>query len=384
MKRRLLAVATFAALGSGLAAPPTSETVFKNVQVLKGIPVDDFIGTMGIMCAALGYDCSECHSGAGTEKVDWAADTPNKLMARRMVRMVANINRDNFSGQQMVTCWSCHHGRDHPAKTPGLENVYGPASQEMDDVLTQAPGQPSADVIIDKYLRAVGGRERISGMKTYVAKGTSVGFGGFGGGGRVQVWARFPDQRITITDFPKNPERGDSIRLYDGREGWLETPLTVLGEFQLLGGELDGVRLDAQLTFPGQIKQVLTRLRVSMPITISDLPGPDSQTAGEGNMDAVGKDRLVNVVQGQTTGGTLATLYFDQQSGLLVRMVRYAKSPIGNVPTQVDFGDYREVNGIKLPFRILFAWLGGRDAIQLTEIQTNVPVDAARFARSAK
>src|SRR5579871_5167109 len=119
----------------------TSDQVFKNVQVLKGIPVDDFLGTMGIMCAALGFDCSECHTNAGTEKVDWAADTPKKMMARRMVTMMTAINRDQFGGRQMVTCWSCHHGRDRPATTPTLEFMYGPASQEMDDVLTQMPGQ---------------------------------------------------------------------------------------------------------------------------------------------------------------------------------------------------------------------------------------------------
>src|SRR5579863_10286131 len=114
---------------------PTSDKVFKNVQVLKGIPVDDFMGTMGIMCAALGFDCSDCHTNAGTEKVDWAADTPKKMMARRMVTMMTAINRDQFGGRQMVTCWSCHHGRDRPATTPTLEFMYGPATQEMDDVL---------------------------------------------------------------------------------------------------------------------------------------------------------------------------------------------------------------------------------------------------------
>jgi photosynthetic reaction center cytochrome c subunit len=395
MKRRLILILTTTVLtvvwrfGSALATPQpaaqgtssASEKVFKNVQVLKGIPVDDFMGTMGIMCAALGFDCSECHIGAGTEKVDWAADTPRKVRARQMVLMVSAINRENFSGRQMVTCWSCHHGRDRPATTPGLENVYGPASQEMDDVLTQMPGQPSSDEIVNKYLRAIGGIERLSGMKTYVATGTSVGFGGFGGGGRVQVFAKFPDQRTTIIDFPNSPDRGDSLRIYDGRDAWMETPLTVLGEYQLTGGELDGTRLDAQLTFPGQIKQILTNLHVSLPVTISDLPGPSSQTSNPISMAAVGQDRLVNVVQGTTTGGTLATLYFDQQSGLLVRVVRYAKSPIGRVPTQIDYGNYRDVNGIKMPFRMLFAWLGGRDAIQLSEVKANVPIEDSRFAR---
>jgi photosynthetic reaction center cytochrome c subunit len=360
----------------------TSEQAFKNIQVLQGIPVDDFLGTMGVMSAALGFDCSECHVGAGTEKVDWAADTPRKLMARRMVRMMTAINRDNFGGRQMVTCWSCHRGRDRPLTTPTLENVYGPVAQEMDDRLTQMPGQPSANEIIDKYLQAIGGAERLAGLKSYVAKGKSVGFGGFGGGGNVEILAKFPDQRATFVEFPGSPERGDSVRTYNGRVGWLRTPLTVLGEYELTGGELDGARLDAQLAFPGQIKAVLSNLRVSLQVTISDLQGPSSQTKESGAVAST-QDRLVNVVQGTGPRGSLATLYFDKESGLLVRLVRYGKSPIGRVPTQVDYADYRDVRGIKMPFRTLFAWLGGRDAIQLSEVQTNVPVDAAKFGRPA-
>jgi len=379
----LLGSALVAQQAASSAAQRTSEQVFKNVQVMKGIPVDDFMGTMGIMCAALGFDCSDCHTGAGTEKVNWAADTPKKLMARKMVLMMTAINRDNFSGRQMVTCWSCHHGRDRPATTPSLEYMYGPASQEMDDVLTQMPGQPPATEIVDKYLQAIGGTERLANLKSFVAKGRSVGFGGFGGGGRVQIFAKFPDQRATLIDFPESPERGDSIRAFNGREGWLRTPLTVLGEYQLTGGELDGATLDAELSFPGQIKQVLTNLRVSMPVTISDLPGPTSQTSQEVSMVAVGQDRLVNVVQGTGPRGILATLYFDQESCLLVRMVRYGKSPIGRVPTQVDYADYRDVGGIKMPFRMIFAWMDGRDAIQLSDVQTNVPLDASKFGRPA-
>jgi photosynthetic reaction center cytochrome c subunit len=392
MKRALsltLAIAVMAAvwlLGSVLAAPQaqppaaqkTSDKVFKNIQVMKGVPVDDFMGTMGIMCAALGFDCSDCHTGAGTEKVDWAADTPKKVRARQMVQMMTAINRDNFSGRQMVTCWSCHHGRDRPSTTPTLEHMYGPASQEMDDVLTQMPGQPAAGQIIEKYIQAIGGAERLAGLKSYAAKGVSVGFGGFGGGGQVQIYARFPDQRATLIAFPKNPER-HTTRTYNGREGWLETPLTVLGEYELTGGELDGARLDAQLSFPAQMKEVLTNLRVSMPTAISDLPAPASQASTEVSMVAIGQDRLVNVVQGTGPRGMLATLYFDQETGLLLRMVRYGKSPIGRVPTQVDYGDYRDVGGIKMPFRMIFAWMDGRDAIQLSELQTNVTIDASMF-----
>jgi photosynthetic reaction center cytochrome c subunit len=378
--RLAVAAITAMVMVGALPAAQTSDQVFKNVQVLKGIPVDDFMGTMGLMSAAIGYDCSECHIGAGTEKVNWAADNGKKVIARRMVTMVAAINRDNLQGRQVVTCWSCHHGRDRPATTPAMEKVYGEASLESDDVITQAPGQPTAESIIDKYLQAVGGRERLDSLKSYIAKGSSVGFGGFGGGGHVQIFAKFPDERTTLIQFDASTGRGDSVRAYDGHAGWIKTPLAVLTDYELTGGELDGAKLDAELSFPGQIKRVLTNLRVGLPTTISDLPGPSSQTANEAKTSSM-QDRLVNVVQGTGPRGSVATLYFDQTSGLLLRVLRYGNTPIGRVPTQVDYDDYRDVGGIKIPFRLTFAWLDGRDAIQLSEVQTNVPIDAARFAR---
>lgn len=359
---------------------PISDVVFKNVRALKGIPVDDFMGTMGIMSAAVGYDCSECHIGAGTDKVDWAADNPKKVMARKMVTMVTTINHDNFAGRQVVTCWSCHHGRDRPSTTPAMETVYGPASLEMDDFLPQAPGQPPADQIIDKYLDAIGGATKLATLKSYVATGTSIGFGGFGGGGKVQIFAKFPDQRTTLIQFEAATGRTDSVRTYNGRVGWIKTPLAVLADYELTGGELDGARVDAELSFPSQIKQVLTSLRVSLPTMISDLPGPSSQTSNQSAAAPV-QDRVVNVLQGSGPRGLLANLYFDQQTGLLLRTIRYGKTPIGRVPTQVDYADYRDVGGIKIPFRLTFAWLDGRDVIQLSDVQTNVPIDAAKFNR---
>jgi hypothetical protein len=362
-----------------------SDQAFKNIQVLKGIPVDDFMGTMGIMTAALGFDCSECHQAAGTDKVDWAFDTPRKRTARRMVEMVATINRTNFGGRQLVTCWSCHRGRDRPVTTPAMDAVYGTPPVENDDVVTPDAGQRpgAAEQILDKYIGALGGPQRLSGLKSYVAKGTSVGFGGFGGGGQVQIFAKAPDQRTTLIEYKDAPGRGDTTRSYDGQVGWLRTPLTVLGEYELGGTELDGARLDAQLSFPGAIKQVFTNLRVGAPTAISDLPAAPSSQASVQSTVMFGQERDVQVVQGTGPHSLLATLYFDTQSGLLLRVVRFGASPIGRIPTQIDYADYRDVGGIKLPFRMTFAWLDGRDVIQLSEVRTNVTIDPAVFGRPA-
>src|SRR6185295_4849680 len=87
--------------------PPMAETVFKNVQVLKGIPVDEFMSTMGVFSAALGMSCEDCHASNDSKWENYALDTsPRKRTARRMVQMVTTINKDNFGGRQMVTCWS--------------------------------------------------------------------------------------------------------------------------------------------------------------------------------------------------------------------------------------------------------------------------------------
>jgi photosynthetic reaction center cytochrome c subunit len=350
------------AQGSQAAAPTKPmmvEDVFKNVQALKGIGVDDFLLTMGIMSAAVGSDCVGCHPSAGTDHVDWALDTPRKRTARSMVQMVMAINRDNFNGRQVVTCWSCHRGRDRPVTTMTLDVVYGPPTDESDDVLTQAQGVPSVDQVLDKYLQALGGSQNVARVTSFIATGKSIGYRGFGGGGVVEVSAQAPDKRAMHISFPEYPDRGVSVRTYDGRTGWIATPLAVLRKYELAGSERDGARLDAMLSFPTQIKQALTNLRVGPPSTIGD--------------------QDVTVLQGNGPNGTLATLYFDDATGLLVRMVRHGRSPIGRVPTQVDYSDYRDVGGIKFPFRSTFAWLDGRDNLEFSDVKLNVPIDAAKF-----
>src|SRR5947207_1567545 len=98
---------------------------FKNVSTstLKELSVDDFIFAMGVIADDLGLDCADCHPGAGTDQVNWVVDTTPKRTARRMVEMVAAINKTNFAGVQKVTCWTCHHGRDLPATTIALNSL---------------------------------------------------------------------------------------------------------------------------------------------------------------------------------------------------------------------------------------------------------------------
>jgi len=360
-----VALAGEAAAQAPVAAPKpqTAGEAFKNVttSTLKGLTVSDFLGSMGVMAAALGYDCADCHIAAGTDKVNWEFDTPKKKTARRMVEMVAGINRTNFAGVQMVTCWTCHHGRFQPSTTIGLDALYGTPNEEKSDIVAPGEGQPSATQILDKYIQALGGAQRLAGLTSYIATGSSLGYEGLGGGGSFQIFAKAPNQRTTLITFKDHPERGNNTRVYNGSAGWIKSPRGLFPEFELNGSDLEGAKLDAQMSFPGQIKQVLGNWRVGSP-------------------DSIG-DKEVQVVQGSGPRGLLATLYFDKQSGLLLRVVRYTPSPIGRVPIQMDYSDYRDVGGIKFPFKYTFSWLDGRDSFQLSDVKTNVPVDAAKFAK---
>jgi hypothetical protein len=181
------------------------------------------------------------------------------------------------------------------------------------------------------------------------------------GGGQFQIFAKAPDKRTVQIRFPDAPDRGDQTRSFDGKIGWVTTPRALLGIYQVTGSELDGLKLDAELAFPGQIKQVLTNLRIGYQDSIDGKP--------------------VNVVQGNGSRGLLATLYFDAKTGLLVRLVRFSRSPIGRIPTQVDYYDYRDVNGIKFPFKYKFSWLDGRDSFQISDVKTNVPIEESKFGK---
>ena len=319
--------------GRAATARVMVEDVFKNVQALKGIGVDDFMLTMGIMSAAVGSDCVGCHPSAGTTDVDWALDTPRKRTARRMVQMVQAINRDNFNGRQVVTCWTCHRGRDRPVTTPTLDAVYGEPIDEFDDVLTQAQGVPSVDQVLDKYLQAIGGAQNV------VARDELRGHRQERRLSRLRRRRHRRSRRRRRRTSARRTSAFPSTRIAASASGpttaepaGLPTPLAVVPKYELAGSERDGARLDAMLSFPSQIKQALTNLRVGLPQLIDD------------------KD--VTVVQGNGPNGTLATLYFDDTSGLLVRMVRHGRSPIGRVPTQVDYSDYRDVGGIKFPYQV--------------------------------
>src|SRR3984957_10359992 len=178
MTRRLIFTGAVAWLPFGGVAFAQTNTgsqmaddVFKNVQVLKGLTVDEFMGTMGLFSAALNVCCGDCHIGAGGSNPQWDKDPPRKLVARHMVEVMNKINKESFGGRQVVTCWTCHRGTTPPATTPAIDAIYSDPVPMPADYLPQASAGavvPSADVIFDKYVKALGGAEALSKLTSYV------------------------------------------------------------------------------------------------------------------------------------------------------------------------------------------------------------------------
>jgi hypothetical protein len=203
--------------------PQMAEDVLKNVQVLKGIPMDEFMGTMGFFAASLSLNCTDCHvaEALGTwEK--FADDTPLKQTSRKMVLMVNTINRTNFAGKRMVTCYTCHRSSPHPKVVPSLAEQYGTVPDvdpnEVESVTKGlAPGAPTVDQILDKYIQAVGGAQRLAALNSFVAKGTYEGFDTADHKVPAEIYAKAPAQRTLIAHVPiGDGTTKDSTTTYDG------------------------------------------------------------------------------------------------------------------------------------------------------------------------
>jgi photosynthetic reaction center cytochrome c subunit len=331
---------------SPAGTPQTAEQKYKNIQVLKGIPADQLIPSMQFISASLGVQCEFCH----VDHAPGSDEKKPKLVARKMMTMMMQIDADNFKGERVVTCYSCHRGSVRPVGTPILSAENAPAPQtHADQEGTAAPALPSAQTILDKYLAAVGGADAVQKARTRVQTGNiEVSDKKF----PIEVYSEAPNKRISTSHMGANA----SVTAYNGETGWLSTPN---GVRQMSPAEQQAASIDAQLYFPEWLPKAYQEFKVT--------PGEAIDGKATYLVSATGTDELP------------LDLYFDQQSGLLLRLVRYAETPLGRNPTQIDYADFRAVDGLKIPYRWTLARPNGRFTIQIDGVKQNVPLDEKLF-----
>lgn len=326
----------------------TSGKYFKNIKVFQKLPSTQLMGAMNFMTAALGTRCEHCH--VTTEKGRWPMekdDKPAKRRAREMIAMVRTINSSNFGGKQRVTCATCHHGQVHPSDAPPLraEDFAPPAASDS------VAGLPTVEAVFEKYLAAAGGREALSRITTRQFRGVA---GDQGERVPFEVRQKAPNSWLVTSTFGN----GETLRRgYDGKIGW------DLGTDE--GGpmgedELVQVRRKAVFSFPLDLKNQLATVAV----TGSEIIG----------------GRKAYSLAGVAKDGYRETLDFDAETGLLVRRKTIIDTPLGPIPDQTDYRDYRRTGEEMFPFTLVRVGPNFRETQTFSDVRQNLPVDDAIFA----
>jgi photosynthetic reaction center cytochrome c subunit len=326
-----------------------AEDVFKNIRLLKGVPANQLIPSMEFISSSLGVECSFCHVEGHFEK----DDKKPKQTARDMMQMMFAINKNGFEGQREVTCYSCHRGVRDPINTPLIEGETRANSEVRRSETQKLPTNlPTASQLLENYISAIGGATAIENITSRITKGTED----FRGQSTsLEIFTKAPNKQAVVRHYPK----GDSVAVFDGHAAWFSVPGRPARE--LHGADIDAAELDADLQFPLHIRQYYSELHVEYPEKIGER---DSYV-------------LVCVREGQPP----AKFYFDTQSSLLVRLVRYKESALGLNPQQIDYSDYRNVGGVQVPFRTVIADPTSISTVQIDEVQENAPVNDSKFSR---
>jgi len=332
-------------------ATRTAEEAFKNIKVLKNIPAYELIPTMEFISASLGVHCDYCHVEHHFDE-----DTKKtKQRAREMMRMMLAIDKNNFHGHLAVTCNTCHNGSRHPAGMPTIaeagEVLPRAAHREEHGRRANLASLPQPDAIIARYVAALGGADALRKVKSRVMTGT---MNAFGHTMPVEIYAKAPNERASTMKF----KRGQSTMVYNGHEGW--ESMMPRPPHTLEGSELDRARLDADFYFPLDIRKLFTSLRERPPQKVGD--------------------EEAYLVLGIRPGKPPVQLFFSKQSGLLLRRVYFIQTALGRLPRQTDYSDYREVDGVKVPFQWIVAEPHGRSTVQVAQLQQNVPISASKFS----
>lgn len=349
-----------------VAKEKTVEQVRKNIKVLNGLPDSQLIPVMNYMSASLGVRCNFCHVNTSGQWDFPSDEKEEKQVARKMITMVIDLNKASFNGNPEVSCYTCHRGRNQPVgvlplplpvPSPRPQAPAGPASGQGAATPSATPAAPTADQILAKYLDALGGQAAINKLKTAVMKGTYAGSNGEVLPYQIEIVA--PDKFHIAATTPQGiMERG-----YDGQVGWEKG---ARGVTPLPAANLESLKNMFLFYSNIRLKEQFTSLRV-------------------GRREKIG-DREVIAVNGRTADNRREQLYFDAESGLLVRRIRYTQTVIGIIPEQTDFEDYRDVDGVKFPFTVRVSSIDVGNPIstrKYSEIKLNVPVDDSKFKMPA-
>ena len=335
----------------------------KNIQVLKGMPETQLMPTMHLMRTALGVRCEFCHVAENGKY--WMDDKPAKQTARRMIQMVFDINKANFGGAPVVSCNTCHRGSTKPVSVPAIgQAAFDNPTRSDPAANASAEKLPDVDAILNHYAEAVGGKRAVEALQTRVTDASLLRPKLVNPSGKpvaVQIYQKAPNKLLWVMT---GADGSTVYQGYNGKVGWVKGPTF---QRELTPSELPTVLQQANFYKELNLKEQFPTLKVV-----------DKQKIDE---------RDVYVLEGMNANGNPEKLFFDAETGLLVRRILFNKLMLGFDPLQTDFLDYKEVDGVKLPFTIQTSYLDNshlNTTRKFSQIKHNVPVDDAKFDPPSK
>ncbi len=345
----LVALIILPKVQSQTAQVETAGQKFKNIKALNDMPADQLGKVMNIFSASLGVNCAFCHvSGEADFEKDGKEE---KEVARKMIAMTFMLNKNYFDGKLEVTCNTCHQGHAHPQSAINLTPAT-PAAPRV----AEAKEKPTIDAILNNYVKAVGGKEALEKIKTRTIKAQRVE----PDGKTIEaedVYQKAPNKSLVITTYGKYVVAEG----YDGVNAWKRGNAE---EIALNKDESEQIKREAELFQPGNIKGMYAQIGYALTDRL--------------------KDREVYVVRATTAGGVRERLFFDAQTGLLVRRVATIMTVLGGFPVQVDYEDYKDFDGVKIPMTTRWAMPNLSWTRRVLEVKNNVTIDDARFSPGAK
>ena len=326
----------------------TAEQVYKNIQVLKRIPASQLKPAMTFIAGSLGVSCEHCHTNP------WESDIkPAKPIARRHIQMTQSINNENFGGKMVITCNTCHQGQPKPPPIPAIAQAAWLRSGNKSEDAKSSGALPTVDQVFDRYIQAVGGKAAVEKLKTLVLKGSLTSYNAMTKPVPVsfEIYEAL-NRRLVVINTPQ----GSSYQGFNGITGWISNPVE---KREMSTEELSQFKQGAEL-------YKIIKLREFY---------PQKQVIGR---ERIG-DREAYLVEVTLADGKSEKLFFDIQTGLLIRKRIEAETVLGTICEETDFEDYRDVEGVKLPFTIRLSKLDSGLIRKFTEIRLDVPIDEAKF-----
>lgn len=317
----------------------TAGQKFKNIKVLNEMPAEQMGKVMNLMSASLGVNCSFCHIGNDFEK----DGKEEKEAAREMLKMTFALNKTYFDGRPEVSCATCHNGRAHPQSAPNLNLTAAETRPPQPGV------KPTIEQILGKYAVALGGKTNLEKTTTRHIKAVRVEPDGKTE--PEEIWQK-SNKLLIATKY------GDYL-VSEAFDGTTARKRGNADEIKLKADEEEQIKREAQLFASADLKAIYLKMEF-------------------GVVDKI-NGREVYQVRATTANNLRERLYFDAQSGLLVRRIASTPTILGNFPYQVDYNDYKDFGGVKLPTTVRFALPNITWTRKILEVKINAPVDDAKF-----